>query len=83
MLNFGGLGVELWCKGGEQLFLKKLIRESYMYFMQCCWFISLVFKVDNVKLVKKLICKFGVVDVWEIEMKQGNKMIRVLVWIYF
>ncbi len=27
-LNFGGLGAELRCKGGEQLFLKKLIRES-------------------------------------------------------
>lgn len=81
-LNFGGLGAELWCKGGEQLFLKKLIRESHTYSTQCRWFTSLVSKADNVKPAKKLIRKLGAVDVREIEMKQGNKMTRVLAWTY-
>ncbi|MGM0766701.1 MAG: 23S rRNA (adenine(1618)-N(6))-methyltransferase RlmF [Pseudomonadota bacterium] len=81
-LNFGGLGAELWCKGGEQLFLKKLIRESQAYSMQCRWFTSLVSKADNVKPAKKLIRKLGAVDVREIEMKQGNKITRVLAWTY-
>ncbi|HBS82206.1 23S rRNA (adenine(1618)-N(6))-methyltransferase RlmF [Vreelandella alkaliphila] len=81
-LNFGGLGAELWCKGGEQLFLKKLIRESKVYSTQCRWFTSLVSKADNVKPAKKLIGKLGAVDIREIEMKQGNKITRVLAWTF-
>lgn len=81
-LNFGGLGAELWCKGGEQLFLKKLIRESQVYSTQCRWFTSLVSKADNVKPAKKLIRKLGAVDSREIEMKQGNKVTRVLAWTF-
>ncbi|KGK42675.1 23S rRNA methyltransferase [Nitrincola sp. A-D6] len=81
-LNFGGLGAELWCKGGEQLFLKKLVRESQMYSTQCRWFTSLVSKADTVKPLKKLISKLGAVDIREIEMKQGNKITRVLAWTF-
>ncbi|CEP35864.1 Ribosomal RNA large subunit methyltransferase F [Halomonas sp. R57-5] len=81
-LNFGGLGAELWCKGGEQLFLKKLIRESQEYATQCRWFSSLVSKTDNVKPAKKLIRKLGAVDIREIEMKQGNKITRILAWTF-
>jgi len=81
-LNFGGLEAELWCKGGEQLFLKKLIRESQVYSTQCRWFSSLVSKADNVKPAKKLIRKLGAVDSREIEMRQGNKVTRVLAWTF-
>ena len=81
-LNFGGMGAELWCKGGEQLFLKKLIRESQVYSTQCRWFTSLVSKADSVKPAKKLIRKLGAVDIREIEMKQGNKITRVLAWTF-
>tara|TARA_R110002049_G_scaffold305740_1_gene503160 strand:- start:6127 stop:7071 length:945 start_codon:yes stop_codon:yes gene_type:complete len=81
-LNFGGMGAELWCKGGEQLFLKKLIRESQVYSTQCRWFSSLVSKADNIKPAKKLISKLGAVDSREIEMKQGNKVTRILAWTF-
>jgi len=81
-LNFGGLGAELWCKGGELLFLKKLARESQVYSTQCRWFTSLVSKADNVKPLKKLIRKLGAVDLREIEMQQGNKITRVLAWTF-
>ena len=81
-LNFGGQGAELWCKGGEQLFLKKLIRESHVYSTQCRWFSSLVSKTDNVKPAKKLIRKLGAVDSREIEMKQGHKVTRILAWTF-
>ncbi|RUR32922.1 23S rRNA (adenine(1618)-N(6))-methyltransferase RlmF [Vreelandella andesensis] len=81
-LNFGGMGAELWCKGGEQLFLKKLIRESQVYSTQCRWFSSLVSKADNVKPAKKLIRKLGAADIREIEMKQGNKVTRILAWTF-
>lgn len=79
-LNFGGQGAELWCKGGELLFLKKMIRESQAFSTQCRWFTSLVSKSENLKPLKKLIRKLGALDLREIEMKQGNKITRVLAW---
>lgn len=81
-LNFGGLESELWCKGGERLFLKKLIKESRVFSDQCRWFTSLVSKIDNVKPAKKLILKLGAIDVREIEMIQGNKITRILAWTF-
>ena len=81
-LNFGGQEAELWCKGGERMFLKKLIKESQLFSGQCRWFSSLVSKIDNVAPAKKLIRKLGAVDVREIEMKQGNKMTRILAWTF-
>ncbi|MGB2740718.1 MAG: 23S rRNA (adenine(1618)-N(6))-methyltransferase RlmF [Cognaticolwellia sp.] len=81
-LNFGGQDAELWCKGGERMFLKKLIKESQAFATQCRWFTSLVSKIDNVKPAKKLIQKLGATDIREIEMKQGNKITRVLAWTF-
>jgi len=80
--NFGGLDAELWCSGGERLFLKKLIKESQVFSAQCRWFTSLVSKIDNVKPAKKLIRKLGAIDIREIEMKQGNKITRILAWTF-
>ncbi|MBE0484380.1 MAG: 23S rRNA (adenine(1618)-N(6))-methyltransferase RlmF [Bacterioplanes sp.] len=81
-LNFGGQGAELWCKGGESLFLKKMIKESQHHATQCRWFSSLVSNSDHVKPAIKLIHKQGARDVREIDMKQGNKITRVLAWTY-
>jgi 23S rRNA (adenine1618-N6)-methyltransferase len=81
-LNFGGLEAELWCKGGERLFLKKLIKESQMFSTQCRWFTSLVSKAENVKPAKKMIRKLGAIDIREIEMKHGNKITRILAWTF-
>ncbi|PCI27600.1 MAG: 23S rRNA (adenine(1618)-N(6))-methyltransferase RlmF [SAR324 cluster bacterium] len=81
-LNFGGLEAELWCKGGERMFLKKLIKESQLFSTQCRWFTSLVSKIDNVKPVKKLLLKLGAIDIREIEMAQGNKITRILAWTF-
>ena len=64
------------------MFLKKLIKESQTFSTQCRWFTSLVSKIDNVKPAKKLIQKLGATDVREIEMKQGNKITRVLAWTF-
>jgi 23S rRNA (adenine1618-N6)-methyltransferase len=81
-LNFGGLEAELWCKGGERMFLKKLIKESQLFSAQCRWFTSLVSKIDNVKPAKKLLHKLGAIDIREIEMAQGNKITRILAWTF-
>lgn len=81
-LNFGGQAAELWCKGGEQAFLKKMIKESLAFSTQCRWFTSLVSKAENLKPATKLIRKLGAVEVREIEMKQGNKITRILAWTF-
>ncbi len=81
-LNFGGLEAELWCKGGERMFLKKLIKESQLFSDQCRWFTSLVSKIDNVKPAKKLLHKLGAIEIREIEMAQGNKITRILAWTF-
>jgi 23S rRNA (adenine1618-N6)-methyltransferase len=81
-LNFGGQSAELWCKGGERLFLKKMIKESQMFSTQCRWFTSLVSKTDNVKPAIKLINKLGATDIKEIQMIQGNKITRIIAWTY-
>ena len=79
-LNFGGMEAELWCKGGEALFLKKMIKESKQFANQVGWFTSLVSKGENVKPLMKLINKSGAVEAREIEMVQGNKITRILAW---
>ena len=81
-LNFGGRSAELWCKGGERLFLKKLMKESRLFKDQCRWFTSLVSKRDNVKPAKKWLRKLGVDVIREIEMAQGNKITRILAWTF-
>ena len=79
-LNFGGMEAELWCKGGEALFLKKMIKESKQFANQVGWFTSLVSKGENVKPLMKLINKSGAIEAREIEMVQGNKITRILAW---
>ncbi|WP_049721243.1 23S rRNA (adenine(1618)-N(6))-methyltransferase RlmF [Gilvimarinus polysaccharolyticus] len=79
-LNFGGQAAELWCKGGERLFLKKMAKESQTFAHQCRWFSSLVSKSDNIKPLIKLLRKLGALEIKEIPMTQGNKITRVLAW---
>ena len=81
-LNFGGIGAELWCKGGEHLFLKKMFKESKTFSTQCRWFTSLVSKFENVKPAIKLLGKLGATEVREIEMVQGNKVTRIVAWTF-
>jgi 23S rRNA (adenine1618-N6)-methyltransferase len=80
--NFGGRESELWCSGGERLFLKKLIKESQIFSTQCHWFTSLISKIDNVKPAKKLLKKLGAIDIREMEMVQGHKITRILAWTF-
>lgn len=81
-LNFGGQNAELWCAGGEIRFLKRMIKESKVFADQCHWFTSLVSKGENVKPSLKLLQKLAATEVKEIEMKQGNKITRILAWTF-
>ncbi|MCS5421816.1 MULTISPECIES: 23S rRNA (adenine(1618)-N(6))-methyltransferase RlmF [Psychrilyobacter] len=81
-LNFGGQKAELWCKGGEILFLKKMARESLLFSKKVGYFTSLISKGENVKPMEKILKKLGAWDIRVIEMVHGNKISRIVAWTF-
>jgi len=81
-LNFGGLANELWYKGGEEAFIKKMAWESVLFKDQVHWFSSLVSQKENLKNIKRAINKTDPAEVKVIEMEQGNKKSRFVAWTY-
>ena len=79
-LNFGGQKAELWCKGGEILFLKKMARESLIYSNNVGYFTSLISKGENIKPMEKILKKLGASEIKIIEMSYGNKISRIIIW---
>ncbi|MGL5124911.1 MAG: 23S rRNA (adenine(1618)-N(6))-methyltransferase RlmF [Fusobacteriaceae bacterium] len=80
-LNFGGQKAELWCTGGERLFLKKMAKESALFAHQVTWFTSLVSNNENVKPTIKILEKLGA-QCKVLEMSQGQKISRILAWTF-
>jgi len=81
-LNFGGQHNELWCKGGELLFLKKMIEESLHFKNQVLWFTSLISKKENIRPLKVALKKVNAEHFQVIPMEQGNKISRILCWTF-
>jgi len=79
-LNFAGQANELWCKGGELAFIKKMIVQSEKYKNNCLWFTTLVSKKENLKDIYRALKKINSVEVKNIEMKQGQKITRFVAW---
>lgn len=78
--SFGGQSNELWTKGGESAFLRKMIAESSKYGRQVGWFTTLVsqkgyLKVADISFRQNKPCEKRV-----IELASGNKVRRVLAW---
>jgi 23S rRNA (adenine1618-N6)-methyltransferase len=48
-LNFGGKQTELWCFGGEEGFIKNMIKQSTAFATHGFWFTTLVSKQENLK----------------------------------
>lgn len=82
VLNFGGQHAELWCKGGEVEFIRKMIEESVQLGSQCCWFTSLVSKSAHLSMIYYALDKAGVKGVRTIEMAQGQKQSRFVAWTF-
>jgi len=80
-LNFEGQANELWCNGGEALFIKRLIKESILFKDQVRVFTSLVAKADNLPKIEKQIKK-AKANYHIIPMAQGNKKSRCILWWY-
>ena len=78
-LNFEGQANELWCNGGEALFIKRLIKESVLFKNQVKVFTSLVAKEDNLPKIQKQLKK-AKANYHIIPMAQGNKKSRIIAW---
>jgi 23S rRNA (adenine1618-N6)-methyltransferase len=78
-LNFEGQANELWCNGGEALFIKRLIKESVLFKDQVSVFSSLVAKTDNLPKIEKQLKK-AKANYHIIPMELGNKKSRFILW---
>ncbi len=81
-LNFGGTDSELWCPGGEVGFIKLMIKQSAAIKDNCLWYTSLVSKKENLPGIYARLKNVDAQDVQTIELKQGNKISRIVAWSY-
>lgn len=77
--NFKGRPSELWCNGGEALFIKRMVKQSTLFKEQVGWFTTLVSKTETLPKLYKLIHKTGATHK-TLEMQHGNKITRVVAW---
>jgi len=81
-LNFGGKNSELWCKGGEAGFIRKMILESAQVSKSSCWFTSLISKKETLRPSYKALETVNAKEIKTINMAQGQKASRVLAWTF-
>ena len=77
--NFGGAAHELWCNGGEALFIKRMIKQSTLFKKQVGVFTCLVSRSEHLSKIKKQLNKLDVVYNI-ITMEHGNKRSRIVAW---
>ena len=80
--NFGGQASELWYPGGEEIFVRQLVKESRLQQASCFWFTSLVSQSHTLPGVYKELQWAEAVEVKTIEMAQGQKKSRFLAWTF-
>ncbi len=80
--NFGGQGGELWCDGGEEKFVRAMVRQSRQFLKSCFWFSSVVAKKSHLQGIYDELRKAKAVDVKTIPMGQGNKTSRIVAWTF-
>ncbi|BBB26560.1 23S rRNA (adenine(1618)-N(6))-methyltransferase RlmF [Amphritea japonica] len=81
-LNFGGRQNELWCKGGELAFIKRMILQSREFGEQCYLFSCLISRQDNIAPIKRILKSVSAKNVRVIDMAQGQKSSRFVVWTF-
>jgi len=82
-LNFGGKAAELSCEGGEESFVKRMISESANFAGSSRWFTSLISKKDTLQGCYNVLNWVKATEVRTINMAQGQKNSRILVWTFF
>lgn len=79
-LNFGGQNNELWCEGGEERFVRNMIKQSKKFGSNCYLFSSLISKQSTLKSVYKVLQECEATITETITMGQGNKTSRLVAW---
>ncbi|MDA8693047.1 23S rRNA (adenine(1618)-N(6))-methyltransferase RlmF [Saprospiraceae bacterium] len=78
--NFGGTASELWCDGGEYVFVRQMIHESKKHTTSCYWFTSLISNVKHVAPLENELSKLDCNQSKVIDIMLGNKKTRILCW---
>jgi 23S rRNA (adenine1618-N6)-methyltransferase len=81
-LNFGGQQSELWCPGGEEAFVGKMIEESAACQTSFFWFSCLISKGSHLRYVYRKLKSAGALDVRTLDMAQGQKTSRAVAWTF-
>lgn len=81
-LNFGGQTTELWCEGGEERFVRSMIRQSKQFASNCFWFTTQISKQSHLKSVYEALENVGALEVKTIQMGQGTKTSRIVAWTF-
>lgn len=81
-LNFGGQNTELWCQGGEKVFVSRIIQQSALFSKRCLWFTTLISKKDNLPHMMKKLRGVSAIDTRIINMAQGQKTSRIVAWTF-
>ncbi|RMB59503.1 23S rRNA (adenine(1618)-N(6))-methyltransferase RlmF [Dokdonia sinensis] len=77
--NFAGVSTELWCNGGEALFIKRMIKESVDFKTQVGWFTTLVSRSEHLPKIYKQLDKLKATHK-TVAMELGNKKTRFVGW---
>lgn len=78
--SFGGQSNELWTKGGESAFLRRMISESNRFGKQVGWFTTLVSQKGYLKVADISFRQNKPAEKRVVELTSGNKLRRVLAW---
>ncbi|WP_290700034.1 23S rRNA (adenine(1618)-N(6))-methyltransferase RlmF [Amphritea sp.] len=81
-LNFGGQKNELWCDGGEHNFVQRMVSQSREFGQSCYLFSCLISKQENIAQVKRMLKSASANDVRIVDMAQGQKVSRFVVWTF-
>lgn len=81
-LNFGGQHNELWCEGGEEAFVERMVEESATKGNNCLWFTVLISKKTTLPLIYDALEEAGATNVKTVEMAQGQKVSRFVAWTF-
>ncbi|SET46994.1 23S rRNA (adenine(1618)-N(6))-methyltransferase RlmF [Hymenobacter actinosclerus] len=82
VLNFGGQNTELWCEGGEEGFLKRMVAQSVAVRERVLWFSTLISKKETLPSIYHFLKLAGSPETRTIEMKQGQKISRIVAWTF-
>jgi 23S rRNA (adenine1618-N6)-methyltransferase len=81
--NFGGRDNELWCQGGESVFIRKMIEQSVEVKDQCRWFTTLVSNRDHLLEFNQQLENLNCPEVRTIKMRHGQKIVNILAWKFY